>query len=636
MAGKIVFAKKKHGEDAHWGRPWTILIVDDEPEVHSVTRLALRDVTYKERPLQFLEAYSAGEARKILAEHNDIALILLDVVMETDDAGLLLVDEIRSNFGNRKSRIVLRTGQPGQAPEKEIIVRYDINDYKAKTELTQERLFTTVVSALRSYDDIIALDFNRQGLERIVAASASLFQVRSMEMFASGVLTQVSGVLGCGEDGILAMRRGDLGGGHPDDLYVMAAAGRYQCMINQPAEACVNHEIAQLVSQALFEKRHLYDRSKNCLYLRTPNDREMAVFFRTDRPLTALDRQLLEVLCVNISIGLDNVQMCESLSDMNHNLERLVDERTQELDIKRLEAEAATRRLRGIIELAQDAIISVDAGHRITLFNPAAERMFGWSAAECVGQSLNILLPEDVMTSHASVVARFASGKNDANEVARPELRGRRRSGEVFPAEISISRLCTGQGVVLTAMIRDVTQRRAMEQELRRLAATDSLTGVSNRRCFLDAASQEFAVSEESLRPVSVLMMDVDYFKRINDGFGHAVGDQVLCALVDVCRMSLRSDDLIGRYGGEEFVILLPNTDHEMACVMAEYLRAQIAGTKMASTVKGPLYCSVSIGVASRSAQTSGVDDVLMAADDALYRAKAAGRNRVEVARNTS
>ena len=127
-------------------RPWKILIVDDEPDVHSMTRLALRDMRYRDRPLELLSAYSAAEGYAMLAEHPDIAIVLLDVVMETDNAGLLLAGRIREELGNQLVRIVLRTGQPGQAPEEEVIVEYDINDYKSKTELTARKLFVMVIA----------------------------------------------------------------------------------------------------------------------------------------------------------------------------------------------------------------------------------------------------------------------------------------------------------------------------------------------------------------------------------------------------------------------------------------------------------------------------------------------------------
>ena len=131
---------------------WKILIVDDEEDIHSVTRIALKGFTFRGKPVEFYDAFSAAEAEKILKEHPDIALILLDVVMETTNAGLDLVKVIRDKLGNKVTQIIIRTGQPGQAPERDVIVSYEINDYKTKTELTSFKLFTVALASLRAFE----------------------------------------------------------------------------------------------------------------------------------------------------------------------------------------------------------------------------------------------------------------------------------------------------------------------------------------------------------------------------------------------------------------------------------------------------------------------------------------------------
>lgn len=144
--------------------PWVLLVVDDDPEVHAVTRLALDGVLFEDRPLEILSAGSGAEAREMLRQRADIALILLDVVMETDTAGLDLVRHIREELHNTTVRIVLRTGQPGQAPAREVISRYEIDDYCTKTELTFERLYVRVMAALRAYGLLHRLERRQQQL----------------------------------------------------------------------------------------------------------------------------------------------------------------------------------------------------------------------------------------------------------------------------------------------------------------------------------------------------------------------------------------------------------------------------------------------------------------------------------------
>lgn len=133
------------------GAPWPVLIVDDDPAVHAVTRLCLHGFTFQSRAVEWLSAHSAAEGRSIMAERKDVALVLLDVVMETDRAGLDLVSHIRDVLHNHLTRIVLRTGEAGQAQPLAVIDQYEIDDFRAKTDLTFERMTILVKAALRTY-----------------------------------------------------------------------------------------------------------------------------------------------------------------------------------------------------------------------------------------------------------------------------------------------------------------------------------------------------------------------------------------------------------------------------------------------------------------------------------------------------
>jgi len=190
----LLFAEEKTNQS----RPsdedrFKLLIVDDEKEVHAMTRLVLSDYQYQGKGLEFLSAFSGKEARQILVKHSDIACCLVDVVMETNEAGLEVARFIRKETANKNIRIILRTGQPGKAPEKDVILNYDINDYKEKTELTSQKLFTTLTTALRSYLHLVELDkksaeiqsknirLNEEIARRIVAESNLTKYNRSLE-----------------------------------------------------------------------------------------------------------------------------------------------------------------------------------------------------------------------------------------------------------------------------------------------------------------------------------------------------------------------------------------------------------------------------------------------------------------------
>ncbi|MBV6622165.1 MAG: hybrid sensor histidine kinase/response regulator [Rivularia sp. (in: Bacteria)] len=169
---------------------WKILIVDDEPTVHQVTQLALKNLTFEGKPVNFFSAYSSQEGKKLIAEHSDTALILLDVVMDSNDAGLQVVQYIRKELKNKRVRIILRTGQPGDAPEESVITNYDINDYKLKVELTRQKLITSTIAALRSYRDILIIEEQAIQLSQTLETlqNAQLQLVQSEKMSALGNL----------------------------------------------------------------------------------------------------------------------------------------------------------------------------------------------------------------------------------------------------------------------------------------------------------------------------------------------------------------------------------------------------------------------------------------------------------------
>jgi CheY-like chemotaxis protein len=167
---------------------WKVLVVDDDPAMHQVTRLALRNIVALGRPVSLINALSAADARAQLQQHPDIALVLLDVVMETEHAGLELVRHIRDELGNALLRIVLRTGQPGQAPERAVMVDYDINDYKEKTELTANKLYTTVLASLRTYQHMRSLARLRRAVDALGGLGQAVQATRDRVALAQALL----------------------------------------------------------------------------------------------------------------------------------------------------------------------------------------------------------------------------------------------------------------------------------------------------------------------------------------------------------------------------------------------------------------------------------------------------------------
>ena len=227
-------------------------MIDDEPAVHDGTRFALSDYRLNGQGLEILSAYSAAEGRELMRKHTDVAVVLLDVIMETDTAGLNLVEFIRKELKNETVRIILRTGQPGQAPERRVIVDYDINDYKAKTELTADKLFTALTAALRSHQQLQRMVETRRGLEIIIEAASTLFDFKSMQRLAEGVLTQIASLLNVDCAGILVVREPQ--NAH-ETFSVLAGSGCYSRLIGSDVSEIIDYDLKHLVEEA-FARRH--------------------------------------------------------------------------------------------------------------------------------------------------------------------------------------------------------------------------------------------------------------------------------------------------------------------------------------------------------------------------------------------
>lgn len=294
-------------------REWNILIVDDDKEIHTVTRLALADLIVNDRKLNFLHAYSGKEAQQLLHEYGtSIAIILLDVVMETDHAGFDVVRYIRESMGLAEPRIILRTGQPGYAPEEEVIKLYDINDYKTKTELTRGKLLTTVISSLRSYQQIMTINQNRRGLEKIITSSSDLFEEHSVKGFCEGVVTQISSLIGLEAEGLLCARAGAVLDKEDNGIYVLGAAGEYADFINEPIEQIRDSEIVEQVNRCLRLKQHIIEPQSSVLYINRAGF-EAAVYVHMASAISEIDKNLLEVFLSSISVGYENVNLFHEL-----------------------------------------------------------------------------------------------------------------------------------------------------------------------------------------------------------------------------------------------------------------------------------------------------------------------------------
>lgn len=301
------------------------------------------------------------------------------------------------------------------------------------------------------------------------------------------------------------------------------------------------------------------------------------------------------------------------------------------------------RRLRATLDSALDAVISIDAAGRLIDFNPAAEAIFGWKKEEVLGRSMAaILIPEDYRTAHQCGLERFMTTRTSHIINHRMEMTALRRDGSVIPVELAITAIRQLDQDIFTAYLRDITQRKRMEEQVRQLAFYDTLTELPNRRLLHDRLSQAMAASTRSACHGAVIFLDLDNFKPLNDTYGHSQGDLLLIEVANRLRKCVREIDTVARIGGDEFVVILSELNLEkeesllQATIIAEKIRNALAEPYHltlcdAAAAGGTIEhrCTASIGATLFRNHQTAQDDILRCADTAMYQAKTAGRNSI-------
>lgn len=305
-SGAFQFADESDEITSVGETPWKILLADDEPDVHVATKLVLRDFRFKDRGLEFIDAYTGQEACDLLRLNPDTAVVLLDVVMESDDAGLRAVKRIREELGNQMVRIILRTGQPGQAPEEHVVLNYHINDYKAKSELTNRQLFTSLVSALRSFQDLQTIEASRRGLEKILDAAGNM-DFRSRNLFVSGLLMQLASLLDLGDKDLVMIARGN----STDSERIVAASGSLEPFVGDPIADVFDDESKKLISQAFATGSTQTDNTRAVYRLPDPSLRDMVVYLGGSRRLGETELAMVDIFCTKVALAHENFDFVE-------------------------------------------------------------------------------------------------------------------------------------------------------------------------------------------------------------------------------------------------------------------------------------------------------------------------------------
>ncbi len=313
MSDEMLFEDETQAQQAL--PPWPVLIVDDEESVHQVTKLVMADFTMDGRGLEFSDCYSAAEARALLAEPGRFALILLDVVMEHEHAGLELVRYIREQLGDTNVRIVLRTGQPGQAPQAQVIKTYDINDYREKTDLTHAKLSTVFYATLRAYRDLMRLERARNGLRRSIHAITQVCDSNNLRNFCSTVLEQAGELLGQQGEGVCASRISAYAAAKLEGrLKVLAVTSAYAGLqADEQLDDLPPAVRAAFVRCAAEHADHHGEHFYACYY-RTRDGNESYLYMAFAEAIGADERELLAVFSANVAITYEKLLQREALA----------------------------------------------------------------------------------------------------------------------------------------------------------------------------------------------------------------------------------------------------------------------------------------------------------------------------------
>jgi len=330
---KIKFSKKENNEKIYG--EWEILIVDDEEEVHTITQTVLKKFTYDNKSLKIYHAFGEEDSIQIVKDNPNIALILLDVVMENSDSGLKVVKAVRNELNNHATRIILRTGQPGYAPEKDIILNYDINDYKEKTELTATKLFTAVITALRSFKELQLIKSNKLGLEQIITSNTIIYEQQTFHLLIDNILTQLTDLLNIGEKKRLPDQQICFTVFVDNQFKTIQCRGDETTLTSNKVE---NDRIESLFEKAILLEENIFENDDYVAYFKISDKLVNLIYFSNYSKLCEMRENLVEVFLSNIIVAIKklyiNKQMIKNLDNQNKELEIRVKKTVNEISKK--------------------------------------------------------------------------------------------------------------------------------------------------------------------------------------------------------------------------------------------------------------------------------------------------------------
>jgi response regulator RpfG family c-di-GMP phosphodiesterase len=411
--------EQQTSEPSHPKRPnWRILIVDDEEQVHKVTSLVLSDCRFDQADVEIVHAHSRMQAQEILQNQPPFALALVDVVMETDDAGLRLVRYIREDLKDKDIRLVLRTGQPGQAPEETVIEKYDINDYKNKTELTSTKLRTLLYSALRSYRDIRTITANRQGLYNLIEATSKIVDTQQLPVFASAVLEEIGTLLNLEAEAVCTHTPVDAVAAKTFHQHysILAATGKIRALLANSVNAELPREITQYFDQAKSDRSSIHNENVYIGYYNIQAAGENLLYVRPNAKLNKIGCHLLDIYTKCVAITHNNLHQKETIRQSRQELVYVLSETIE----RRLpdESNHVRRVSKMAYLLAHEAGLNDNTCERIKLAAPLHDiGTIGIPDHILTKQTFYTQSDKDIMAKHTGI------GANILGKSERPVLK---------------------------------------------------------------------------------------------------------------------------------------------------------------------------------------------------------------------
>lgn len=285
---------------------WRILVIDDDESVHQVTKLVLADAEIEHRNLDIVSAFSSKEAKDIMLKDDSFCMAFVDVVMETDHAGLELVEWIRKDLKNQSIRLVLRTGQAGSAPEAKVIKEFDINDYKEKTDFTANKMITTVYASIRAYRDIMTIQRSLDAFKKLIEATHDLLKINQLKSFGSAALNHLLSLMNV-ESSALYIARTQTDFTHKTTSSIIACTGKYVCESDSLETSDINEQVKARIQQVFIDEAHYRDDTCFVGFYRSTNNAASVLYIEFEDDNEHFKANLAELFATNVALILESL-----------------------------------------------------------------------------------------------------------------------------------------------------------------------------------------------------------------------------------------------------------------------------------------------------------------------------------------